>query len=157
MHDLDCEHVLAAFVIAMVWGYGDRGYGPTRVRWIFAGVKRGALTAPVRNDVADHLREAVASVRNLLPVKGFDHMRDVGHVKHLGSAFFTKWLYFVTALNGPDDARAVPILDKQVHDWLKREAGMALDISRTAAYESYLTTLEDWAEATVAHRCKLRK
>jgi hypothetical protein len=146
LNELDGGHVLAAFVTAMVWGYGDRGYGPARVRWVFTGVKAGALTAPVRNDIADLLRNAVDVVRDKGPVKGFEYMGNEGRIKYLGSAFFTKWLYFASALKCPDDQNAAPILDKQVHDWLKEHAGVTFNISQTTAYESYLRTLTDWGK-----------
>lgn len=45
LNELDDGHVAPAFVTAMVWGYGDRGYGPARVRRVFTGAKAGALTA----------------------------------------------------------------------------------------------------------------
>lgn len=68
--ELDGGRVLPAFVSAMVWGYGDRGYGPTRVRWVFTDVKAGAHTAPVRSNVAGLLRTATEVVRDQGPVRG---------------------------------------------------------------------------------------
>ena len=43
-------------------------------------------------------------------------MCNAGRIKHLASAFFTKWLYFSSAVSDSDDPNAAPILDKQVHD-----------------------------------------
>ncbi|WP_349816893.1 8-oxoguanine DNA glycosylase OGG fold protein [Mycobacterium antarcticum] len=141
---LEDERVLPAFVSAMVWGYGDSGYGPTRVRWILSGVKTGAHDASVRGDVAVLLRTAANTVRVQGPVEGFRYMNNAGRIKYLGGAFFTKWLSFASALINADDPCAAPILDKQVHDWLQREAGISLNIHRTPDYERYLDTLKAW-------------
>lgn len=73
-------------------------------------------------------------------------MNNAGRIKHLGSAFFTKWLYFGSALTSPDDPNAAPILDKQVQDWLKQHAGVTLDIRRTEAYQRYVDALTAWGE-----------
>lgn len=141
---LEDDRVLPAFVSAMVWGYGDRGYGPTRVRWILSGIKTGAGAAPVRGDVAVLLRTAVETVRDQGPVDGFRYMNNAGRIKYLGGAFFTKWLYFASALTNADAPCAAPILDRQVHDWLEREANISLKIHRTPDYERYLDILKDW-------------
>lgn len=144
--ELDGGRVLPAFVSAMVWGYGDAGYGATRVRWVLTGVKVGAQKSPVRGDVAALLGEAVEVVRAEGPVGGFRYMSNAGRIKHLASAFFTKWLYFASALTSADDPNAAPILDKQVHDWLEEHADLALDISRTVEYQRYFETLRHWGE-----------
>ena len=47
-------------------------------------------------------------------------MSDAGRIKYLAGVFFTKWLCFASALAGADDPNAAPILDQQVHDWLKK-------------------------------------
>lgn len=141
---LENGEVLPAFVSAMIWGYGDRGYGPTRVRWVLTGVKIGARDAPVRGEVAVSLRAAVDTVRNQGPVAGFRYMNNAGRIKHLAGAFFTKWLYFASAITSADDVNAAPILDKQVQVWLKREAKLVIDIHRTSDYERYLDVLRVW-------------
>ncbi|MDP7707445.1 hypothetical protein [Mycobacterium sp. TY815] len=145
--ELAAGRVLPAFVSAMVWGYGDAGYGATRVRWVLTGIKDGAHGAPVRSDVAGLLGVAVNRVRAEGPVEGFRFMSNAGRIKHLASAFFTKWLYFSSALASPDDPNAAPILDKRVHDWLEDRANLTLDISRTHEYQRYLDALTSWGEA----------
>jgi hypothetical protein len=145
--ELESGRVLPAFVAAMVWGYGDAGYGATRVRWVLTGVKNGARSASVRGDVPGLLGDAVQVVRADGPVEGFRYMANAGRIKHLASAFFTKWLYFSSALSNPDDSRAAPILDKRVNDWLRINAHMNLDISRTAEYRRYLDVLTHWGDS----------
>ena len=138
--------VLPAFVTAMVWGYGTAGYGPARVRWVLTGIRgRGAYDAPIRPDVAERLGAAVQVVRDLGAVEGFRHMNNAGHIKYLGGAFFTKWLYFTSAASGrPDDAMAAPILDKQIKDWLAANARLDLNINRTPDYQRYVELLTQW-------------
>lgn len=138
--------VLPAFVTAMVWGYGTAGYGPARVRWVLTGIRgRGAYGAPIRPDVAERLEAAVQVVRDLGAVEGFRHMNNAGHIKYLGGAFFTKWLYFTSAASGrPDDATAAPILDKQIKDWLAANTRLDLNINRTPDYERYVELLTQW-------------
>ncbi|MCV7274876.1 8-oxoguanine DNA glycosylase OGG fold protein [Mycolicibacter arupensis] len=145
--ELNEGRVLPAFVGAMVWGYGDAGYGPTRVRWVLTGVREGSREAPVRHDIADLLRTAAETVRAQGAVEGFRYMNNAGRIKFLASAFFTKWLYFVSALNSVDDENAAPILDKQVHDWLEQKASIVLDIARTPDYKRYLDLLKAWGSA----------
>jgi hypothetical protein len=144
--ELDGGRVLPAFVSAMVWGYGDAGYGATRVRWVLTGVKADAHNAAVRGDVAGLLRTAAEVVRAQGPVEGFRYMNNAGRIKYLASAFFTKWLYFASALTSADDPNAAPILDKQVHDWLKQHASMTFDISRSPDYQRYFDVLTVWGE-----------
>jgi len=138
--------VFQAFVSAMVWGYGDKGYGPIRVRWVLTGVKAGARDAPVRQDVADRLKAAADTVRICGPVEGFRYLNNEGHIKHLGGAFFTKWLYFVSAVRSADDPDAAPILDQQVKAWLGTHAATTIDIDRTSDYQSYLAILTNWGD-----------
>lgn len=143
--NLSLGKVLSAFVTSMIWGYGDSGYGPARVRWVLTGIRgRKAAHAPVLPDVAERLQAAAHVVRERGPVEGFRHMNNSGRIKYLGSAFFTKWLYFASALSGPDDPKAAPILDKRVRDWLAENARVHLNITKTADYQRYLELLVAW-------------
>lgn len=81
-------------------------------------------------------------MRDQGPVDGFRYLNNAGRIN--GAAFFTKWLYFASALTNADDPCAAPILDKQVSDWLEREASISLKIHRTPDYKRYLDILKDW-------------
>lgn len=143
--ELNAGRVLPAFVSAMTWGYGDRGYGPTRVRWALTGMRgRAAISAPVLPTVSDRLAEAVDIVRSQGPVGGFRFMNNSGRIKYLGPAFFTKWLYFASAVADVNSPEAAPILDKQVTDWIHEHTGIFLKINKTSTYQSYLDLLEGW-------------
>jgi len=138
-------YVLPAFVTAMIWGYGTAGYGPARVRWVLTGVRgKEAMSAPIRPDIAERLKSAANVVRDEGAVEGFRYMNNAGHIKYLGPAFFTKWLYFSSAASGPDDAKAAPILDKQVKDWLANNAAVRLNINKTVEYGRYVELLTAW-------------
>jgi hypothetical protein len=84
--DLAGQAVLPAFVTAMIWGYGDESYGPTRVRWVLGDAS--ARGAPVRPDVPGLLESAARIVHHDGPVEGFRRMNNAGRIKHLGSALF---------------------------------------------------------------------
>ncbi|ANO03704.1 hypothetical protein PP571_06145 [Mycobacteroides abscessus] len=145
LSELNAGRVLPAFASAMVWGYGDRGYGPTRVRWILTGTRGGnAVDTPVLPTASDRLAEAADVVRSQGPVAGFRFMNNSGRIKYLGPAFFTKWLYFVSAVDDVNSPEAAPILDKQVIKWIREHTEISLNLNRTSAYESYLNLLEDW-------------
>ncbi len=147
LSDVGDGHVLSAFVSAMIWGFGDAGYGPARVRWILTGIRGSeAYGAPIRTDVEGLLGSAIDVVRSEGAIEGFRYMNNAGRIKHLGSAFFTKWLYFTSATEGPDDPRAAAILDKQVGDWLRDNAGVTLDIRRTPEYQRYIEILGTWGK-----------
>lgn len=142
---LGAGEVLAAFVPAMIWGYGNAEYGPMRVRWVLTGIRGAdARKAPVATSVADKLGSAATVVRREGAVAGFRLLNNEGRVKHLGPAFFTKWLYFASASDGPDGGRAAPILDKQVVGWLDKHAGIKLNPNKTAAYQHYVEVLGAW-------------
>lgn len=143
--ELDADRVLSAFVAAMVWGHGTRGYGPTRVRQVLTGVNgRASLSAPVRADVPSKLSDAVDIVRGEGPLGAYRFMYGAGRIKDLGDAFFTKWLYFTSALTGPDASEAAPILDKRVAVWLRDVANVKLRLGRSDSYRRYLELLDNW-------------
>jgi len=128
-----------AFVAAMIWGYGPAGYGPFRTDRVLRGDgQAGVLTK---------LDEAAAIARNEGAVAGFYAMNNApGRVRYLGPAFFTKWLYFTTATEGPDGSTAAPILDLRVQRWLARHAGISLRLDRTRDYARYLQLLDAWGK-----------
>ncbi|RJT81087.1 hypothetical protein D6T63_07915 [Arthrobacter cheniae] len=142
--ELEAGHTLAAFIGAMVWGYGTTGYGPVRTRWILTGIKTSPITTPVLPSVSDRLSAGVEYVRKNGAVEGFRFMNIDNRIKHLGAAYFTKWLYFSSSLTSADDAQAAPILDAQVAKWLLVEAALRLDTDETASYEKYVQVLNDW-------------
>lgn len=158
LDELKAGRVLAAFVCVMIWGYGTTGVGPLRTRWVLTGVKnRDAAQEPPLPSVEKHLAASVDTVRTKGPLEAFRVMRNEGKIKHLGSAYFTKWLYFASALDGPDDSQATPILDQQVATWLKTHAEIHLDVNRTESYARYLDLLTTWGDTYGRSRVQVEK
>lgn len=156
--ELEFNRVLAAFICVMVWGYGTTGVGPLRTRWVLTGIKnRNASQEPVLPSVATHLAAGVQAVRSQGALEGFRLMCNEGKIKHLGSAYFTKWLYFTSTLNGPDDAEAAPILDQQVAGWLNLHADVSINVNRTHSYEQYLELLTFWGSQKDRSRVQVEK
>jgi len=73
-------------------------------------------------------------------------MNNAGKIAYLGGPFFTKWLYFATAVDGIADPNAAPILDAQVAGWLRAKQVVFLPVDKTRDYESYLQLLKDWSQ-----------
>jgi hypothetical protein len=83
-------------------------------------------------------------------------MNNEGAIKHFGRSYFTKWLYFASALDGPDDAAAAPILDEKITGWLVKQAELSLDKS-TASYVQYLELLACWGAPHGRTRVQVEK
>jgi hypothetical protein len=145
--ELAAGRVLPAFVGAMIWGYGTTGYGPARVRWVLTGVRgKASAAAAIRGDVREKLATGAAVARNRGAVQGFRWMNNTGKVAHLGGSFFTKWLYFTTAVDGIADPNAAPIFDGQVAKWLRAQRVASLRVDSTPDYERYFALLKDWSQ-----------
>jgi hypothetical protein len=146
LRELDADRVLAAFVAAMVWGHGTTVYGPSRVRWVLTGTK-GVPSAhgPVPHEVVtDKLRGAVEVVRKDGAAAAYSYMYGEGRLKYLGGAFFTKWLYFASSVDGVYAENAAPILDQRVTTWLGANARIALHPRQARSYLRYLELLDEW-------------
>lgn len=130
-----------AFVAAMAWGYGPAGYGPYRT----ARVLLAADGDGPNGHVLDRLRTATLVAREHGAVAGYYTLNNQpGRVRFLGPAFFTKWLYFTTAVVGPDDPGAAPILDLRVRNWIAENGGVHLRLDKTRDYARYLQLLDGW-------------
>lgn len=68
-----------------------------------------------------------------------------GRVAGLGPAFFTTWLYFVTARGDATAPAASPVLDALVLTWLGSH-GVRLRAGCTDDFARYLDTLRTWGE-----------
>ncbi|WP_376741551.1 MULTISPECIES: 8-oxoguanine DNA glycosylase OGG fold protein [Micrococcus] len=106
-----------------MWGYGRVGYGPSRVERIMA---------------QPGFEEQLADVTRITLEQGgpaaFEHIRQqrksgAGCLKHLGAAFGTKYLYFLTKAHRESDI--APILDSVVRAWFAehvRRGGLGLPV-----------------------------
>lgn len=149
MSELGSGRVLSAFVPAMVWGWGTTsGRGALRTRWILTEIgdrSQPPAPLPVVASVGERLVAGAQAAREAGPEEAYRLMNNEGAIKHFGRSYFTKWLYFASALNGPDDAAAAPILDDKITGWLGRETELSLDRS-TASYAQYVELLACWGE-----------
>jgi hypothetical protein len=124
---------LSSFVVTQIWGYGTRGYGPSRVRRVFD--EAGARARPA-------LAEAVARLRAGTPEDGLAVFESEKHkLKWLGTSFATKFLFFM------DPQRRALVLDDFVAGWLNENAALRLTVQPLSSrhYATYLTAMHDWA------------
>ena len=122
----------AAFVAAMVWGYGRVGYGPFRTaRVLSATPDSGQVLMEVAQRAdADGGPAAFAWLAQ-------------HRLRGLGVAFATKYLFFCTP---PTGAAPALVLDRLVRDWLTRNAGWSLRLDwNVADYASYVGAVVTWA------------
>lgn len=145
-HELRAGRVLSAFIPAMVWGWGTTsGLGALRTRWVLTGIgEKRAIGQPVLPSVSERLLAGSEIARQDEAVEAFRLMNNGGHIKYLGSSYFTKWIYFSSALSGPDDPEAAPILDDTITDWLNEETPLTFDRGKTASYAEYVDLLDCW-------------
>lgn len=138
------ENPQGAFVVSMIWGHGSSNYGPYRTACVLTGSKAPKSTS-VSDDVVDKLSESVTVARELGAVEGYRYLNNRGgKMSGLGPAFFTKWLYFITARGQAGARAAAPVLDALVLEWLRRSADVRLRPGRTDDYARYLALLEEW-------------
>ncbi len=143
VEDLLPRDVTAAFTVAMIWGHGSTGYGPYRTATILTA-SRSPKNVPVDATVRGRLGESVEVAREAGSVEGYRFLNNrPGKVSGLGPAFFTKWLYFVTARGEARSASAAPVLDGLVLAWLTAR-GVPLRAGYTDDYARYVETLTHW-------------
>ncbi|KQS96997.1 hypothetical protein ASG23_15445 [Cellulomonas sp. Leaf395] len=144
VEDLLPSNAAGAFAVSMIWGHGWSGYGPYRTARVLTGMKRPA-GEPVSPDVESRLNESIAIARASGPVEGYRFLNNrPGKIDGLGPAFFTKWLYFVTARADENSDDAAPVLDALVLTWLADNAGVVLRAGQTADYARYVGLMQSW-------------
>lgn len=147
--NLSRDRVLGAFVPVYVWGWPG-GVGPSRTRRVLTGVRtRDNFDAPVDETIRDRLLEGAAIVQQSGAEEGFRFLNNEGKIKHLGGAFFTKWLAYTSMVKSIDGPEVAPILDKRVRDWIAVHTINRVDLSTksTPDYCRYLDLLDIWGGA----------
>jgi hypothetical protein len=138
-------NVAGAFTVAMIWGHGASGYGPYRTARVLTGSAAPA-GAPLSGDVGLRLADSAEVARRDGAVEGYRFLNNrPGRITGLGPAFFTKWLYFVTARGQTTMAAAAPVLDALVLTWLGSR-GVTLRPGYTDDYARYVDLLGSWGE-----------
>jgi hypothetical protein len=133
----DEESATDAFIAAMVWGFGQVGYGAWRTQRILE-----------KNDrVGARLLAIAKKTAGEGGVAGFEEVSEAP-LKYLGVAFGTKFLFF--AAEASPEKVAAPVLDRIICSWLADNLGCKLDISswrRSQDYRRYCDKLAEWAFA----------
>ncbi len=112
-------HIREKFLSVMIWGYGDRGYGPYRV------------TRMLNQDNADAtLSRAFALSQDTNPLAAYEYLQK-NRIRNLGPSYGTKFLSFIT----PRDIGA-PIYDSYVAKWVNDFA--------TSDFAGIPTTSDSW-------------
>lgn len=128
-----------AFIVSMVWGHGPVGYGAYRTARMIGG-------AGFEKAIFDVAQIAAASGG----LAAYKHVSDrrranPNYLKHLGPAFGTKFIYFVTKANASE---AAPVMDAVVQRWFKRHVPtvpLTLEWSSPQSYEHFLNHIAAWA------------
>lgn len=121
--------ILRGFLLMGAWGTGSKAQRVARVA--------KALHQP---NLLDSLRTSAEMAREGDAVDAFAFLnaRNEGRIKHLGPAFFTKWLYFTGYKHDETTARRPLILDARVASTLGwRTTGWA-----SSTYGEYLDLAE---------------
>ena len=94
--------IIPRFLTAMIWGYGEVGYGPYRVHRI--------LSNP---GIATKLQETFDLANRGEWLEAYKFLRDFP-IKGLGPAYGTKWLYFCSG-----SSQEIPIYDSLIAKWME--------------------------------------
>lgn len=130
------------FAASMIWGFGDRNYGPRRVEFML-----GTAKAHEKIEGAARVLEtdgAVEAHRYMINARG--------RISWCRTPFISKFLYF--AGFGAVDGAQPLIFDAVVQERLT-EAGLDLRLHYTDDYAQYLTTAADWARELQLPRADL--
>lgn len=130
-----------AFIVTMVWGYGRVGYGPSRVERIMA-----------QPGFEDQLADVTRITLEQGGPAAFEHIRQqrksgAGCFKHLGAAFGTKYLSFLTKAHRESDI--APVLDSVVRAWFAEHA-QDVDVrigdgwTYPDRYRTYVEAMQAW-------------
>jgi hypothetical protein len=117
---------LEKFLVVMIWGYGDRGYGPFRVSKM--------LSTPNAEIV---LQEVYRLCQLAKPKQAYQYLMQ-NRIRNLGPSFGTKFMCFCT----PKDVGA-PILDSLVGMWIREFA--------SKDFETVGTNYESWNVKIYSH------
>ncbi len=135
IHDHADGDPVDLFLMAMVWGYGRTGYGPSRTSAV--------LSQP---DAEEKIGKVVEETRNNGAAAGWEALLQTHQIKGLGMSFGTKLLYFAGYESGHTPRPL--ILDQVVRASLQEvRPGTvpATGMVREADYIRYLQLAEDWA------------
>jgi len=79
-------------------------------------------------------------------IGGYRYFNHLGRIKYLGSALFTKWLYFAYKQEDREDTHDVPILDDTVRNWMATHADIKAELDDLGDYTRFELLLDDWGK-----------
>jgi hypothetical protein len=85
---------LPLLVTSFAWGWGNRGFGPTRLSWVMRGGWRSPRPSP--EEIERRLVAAVDVLDRDGAPAAYELLLNEGRIPALGPAFFTKFLYFAS-------------------------------------------------------------
>ncbi|NES28152.1 hypothetical protein GCE86_08615 [Micromonospora terminaliae] len=101
---------LPLLVVSFAWGWGSRGFGPTRLSWVMRGGWRSPRLG--RDEIERRLGAAIDVLDREGAPSAYDLLLTGGRIPALGPAFFTKFLYF--ASRSQEVRCPAPILDARL-------------------------------------------
>ncbi|MGW2626931.1 8-oxoguanine DNA glycosylase OGG fold protein [Micromonospora taraxaci] len=90
----ESELWLPLLVTSFAWGWGNRGFGPARLRRVLNG-KAGLPGLPT-TEIQKRLAAAVGTLDQQDAGAAYQLLLNAGRISGLGPAFFTKFLYFAS-------------------------------------------------------------
>lgn len=85
---------LPLLVVSFAWGWGSRGFGPTRLSWVMRGGWRSPRLS--RDEIERRLGAAIDVLDREGAPAAYELLLTDGRIPALGPAFFTKFLYFAS-------------------------------------------------------------
>ena len=135
---------LTTFIASQVWGHGDSGYGAYRVATALGLTDKGRLSTTFEQSL-DKLTKAYEVCQDDGAVVAYRYLVNDGKMPMLGTAFLTKYLYFIpqTSLQKALilDALVKEAAAKHVSDRLRQKVdGYG---RQTATYKNYLDVVDE--------------
>jgi predicted house-cleaning noncanonical NTP pyrophosphatase (MazG superfamily) len=129
--DRACDDPVDLFLMAMAWGHGRNGYGPSRTSAI--------LNQP---RAEENLHEIVDQTRTRGAAAGWDALLNTHHIKGLGMSFGTKLLYFAGYRIEHEGLPRPLTLDARVRASLQEVAPKTVPASGNVHKDDYIRYLE---------------
>lgn len=128
------------FVAAMIWGFGDRGYGPWRVARILE--RAGDVNA-----LASHIGGLAGAARHG-PAAAWDAMHGEHKLFGLGPAFATKITYFAAVAEWSGSSQ-IPLIADLNTSWAMWDlVEVARSVQRRGSYLTYVDLAHRWADVS---------
>jgi hypothetical protein len=130
------EDVAVSFVVAMIWGFGDTGYGPYRVNAILENA--GTNLRPRLESIKAAAQQDAGTAR--------DEYIKTSKMRGLGPAFGSKFAYFMAFANGIPSTPAPPLIADINTSWAVWDlAGLDGSVRKRAGYVKYVDLVSHWA------------